>query len=100
GKMLGQVLGVSLLACVVNPHHVRVFQLPPELAYMLLTLCEPFSIPLPDALVAGGRMLKEMGEGDTTWKIPAVSQAYFWNVSMGKHAVGLAAGPLLVLGLV
>src|SRR6202011_4039476 len=36
GKTLGAVLGVGLLACVVNPHHVQVFMLPPELANLVL----------------------------------------------------------------
>ena len=47
GKTLGLVFAVGLLACLVNPFHVRVFQLPPELAYIVVSMTEPLKIPLP-----------------------------------------------------
>src|SRR5207253_685368 len=93
GKTLGQVTGLSFLACLFNPHHVRVFQLPPELAYLLLQITDPLGIPLPDALVAAGRTLKEFAEGDIAWRIPSLSKDFFWNANIGKNAMGWAAGP-------
>ena len=101
GKLLGQVLGVSMLACVVNPHHVYVFQLPPELGYLLLAICDPLSIPLPDALVGGGRALKELAriEVGSTWTIPGASSFYLTEPSLGLNVAGMAVAPLLFLGI-
>ncbi len=102
GKTLGQVVGVSLLACLVNPHHVRVFQLPPELAYFLLAICDPIGIPLPNALVAAGRALKEMSAADAgaLWTLSSLDPTYWRNPGLGLNAAGCAAGPLVLLGLV
>src|SRR5262245_62174871 len=54
-RLLAGVLGVGLLACLVNPYHVRAFQLPGELAYPLAQAGDAVHIPLPDVLVASGR---------------------------------------------
>ncbi len=51
---LGMIFGVCLLASLVNPFHLRAWQLPPELAYLLVRAGDRIGIHLPDALVAGG----------------------------------------------
>ena len=102
GKTLGLVLGASVLACLLNPHHVRVFQLPPELAYLVLVLSDPTGMSLPDAMVASGRTLKEMSriEPNSLWTVSSLSPTYWQNPNLGMHVAGIAFYPLLVLGLV
>jgi tetratricopeptide (TPR) repeat protein len=101
GKTIGAVLGVGLLACLVNPYHVRVFQLPPELAYLVLAVSDPLGIRLPGALVAGGRTLKEFVRIDANfgWAISSLSSNYWSNANLGMHIAGIAFYPLLLLGL-
>jgi hypothetical protein len=102
GKTIGMVFGVSLLACVVNPHHVHVFQLPSELAYLVLSVGEPIGIPLPDSLVAAGRTAKELTriEVNAPFAISSLSSSYWQNPNLGMNAAGIAYYPLLILGLV
>ncbi len=52
--LLGRVTLACLLACCLNPHHVRVFTLPPELSYILVSLHLDL---LPAAWVDAGRTL-------------------------------------------
>jgi hypothetical protein len=102
GTKLGLIFGLGLLACLLNPFHVRVFQLPPELAYLILPISDSLAIPLPDGLVAGGRTLREMQRIDSelsTWTISSLSPAYWRNPQMGLNVAGLALYPLLLLGL-
>jgi len=102
GKMLGLVFAVSLAACLLNPFHVRAFQLPPELAYLVLSITDSIGLALPDALVAGGRTLKEIRRTDpelATWTISSLSSAYWQAPQRGLNVAGLALYPLLLLGL-
>ena len=101
GKTLGLVFCVGVLACLVNPYHVRVFQLPAELAYLILAVAEPLRIPLPDALVAGGRTFRELRrvDPDFSWTLPIVSPRYWQDTRLGLNISGLAIAPLVLLGL-
>ena len=54
---LATVLGVSVLACLANPHHVHALTvLPPEVGYMMLKVGDIW----PESLIAGGRTLVEL----------------------------------------
>ncbi len=101
GKALGVVFGVGLLACVVNPHHVRIFQLPPELAYVVLSLTDPFNLPLPGELIAAGRTMRELQKADINipWTANSLSSAYWQDPAAGFNVAGLAVYPLLVMGV-
>jgi hypothetical protein len=46
-RTLGLVFGASVLACLLNPYHVRVFQLPPELAYLVASVTDAVHLRLP-----------------------------------------------------
>lgn len=100
-KLLGQVFGAGLLACVVNPHHVRVFQLPPELAYLAITVTEPIGLTLPDAIFGAGRAFREIAAVDQNimWTASSLSSNY-WQARTGMNPAGMAVFLLLVLGLV
>jgi hypothetical protein len=101
GKTIGLVLGVSLLACLVNPHHVHVFELPPELAYIVVSATDRVGLPMPDALVAGGRTLKELEKADIgLWTVSTLSSQYWGTSRLGLNIAGFAIYFLLVLGLV
>jgi len=101
GKTIGLVLGVSLLACLVNPHHVRIFELPPELAYVVVSVTDPVGLPLPDALVAGGRTLSELNKADIRgWTVSTLSSQYWGYAQFGMNIAGFSVYFLLVLGLV
>lgn len=98
-RSLGAVLGIGLLACLVNPHHVRVFMLPPELAYPIVRVFD-----LPDFLGAGGRALRDVNAVQADY-YPLLSplEGRYWansSVAGGQHVAGLAYIPLLFLGLV
>lgn len=99
GKTLGAVLGAGLLACVVNPHHVRVFLLPPELAYPLLRVLD-----LPDLLGAGGRALVNLRHADPEYYplISPLSVDYWGSTAFaaGLNVAGLSFWVLFVLGLI
>ena len=106
GKTLAAVFGVGLLACLVNPHHIHVFMLPPELAHLLI-----LKIPdeyLPDALFAGGRALRNLREIDSNL-FPAFSPFSFryrgnpWGnvwAAEGPQIAGFAYYPLVLLSVI
>lgn len=106
-KTLGMVFAVGLVACLANPFHVRVFQLPPELAYVAVTLLNPLGVNLPDAIFAAGKTLRAFhrAEADqtimlSTWSLSPMAPLYWRNAALGLNAAGLAYVPLLLLGLV
>ena len=102
GTTLTLVFLVGLAACLVNPFHVHVFQLPPELAYVVLRLTDPLGVPLPEFLVAGGRALQNLqfGEPQSTMWLSPLSPRYFQNQGLGLNVAGMAFYPLLLLGLI
>jgi hypothetical protein len=101
GKKIAAVLGVGVLACVLNPHHLRVFELPPELAYVVLSITDPFHIPVPDSLVAAGRTVKELAQVEpNATLIASPLSARYWQSNFGLNVAGLAVFPLLLLGLI
>jgi len=101
GKTLGLVFGAGVLACVVNPYHVHVFQLPPELAYLVVAIADPLHLPIPGEIVAGGRTLKELRkvEPDLAWTMSSVFYEYWGDIRFGKNVAALAFYPLAILGL-
>lgn len=101
GKTVGMVFGASLLACLLNPFHVRAFQLPPELAYLVVSVTDPLHIPMPAELIAGGRAMKELRklDPDLSWTISPLSSQYWSDVRFGKNIAAIAFYPLLLLGL-
>lgn len=95
GLTLAKVFGASVLLCLINPHHVGVFQLPPELAYLARVL------RLPDFLVAGGTALFEAHRIDPSF-IPMTSplSRQFWaNPLQGWNLAGVALWALLLVSL-
>ncbi|HZZ78891.1 MAG TPA: hypothetical protein VFE62_10260 [Gemmataceae bacterium] len=101
GRTLGLVFGAGVLACLINPYHVRVFQLPPELAYMVVKVTDWSPLRLPDAVVGAGRTVAELkrSSGDSIWTIPTISSAYWTDARHGKNISGYAFIPLIVLSL-
>ncbi len=99
-KSLGIVFGAGLAACVLNPFHVRVFQLPPELAYLIVAITDPIGLALPDALVAGGRTLSELRQArmDEGMTLAAVTMDYWKTDRYGFNIAAIALVPLLLLG--
>ena len=91
GKTLGAVLGVGLLACVVNPHHVQVFMLPPELGNLIVR-----RIDLPDFLGAGGRALLNLQSMDSDY-YPLTSPFFgtYFGRSTSAGAITVARACLL-----
>ena len=103
GKSLGLVLLVSTLACLANPYHIQAFQLPPELAYLLLSVTDSLGIPVADEVAGAGRTLAELRRADpelATWTISTLSASYFGETRFGLNVAGLAPVPLLLLGLI
>jgi hypothetical protein len=100
---LGVVLLVSFAACLINPSHVRAFQLPPELAYLLVRAASAAGVPLPDALVAGGRTLATLAEAEPSglrvWTLSPLSSEYLSLPALGWNVAGFCFFPLLALGL-
>jgi hypothetical protein len=97
-KTLALVFGVGLLACVLNPHHVYVFTLPPELAQLVAGL------PLPADFIAEGLALNRILEFDPLhplryYLLSPVSTMYFLPGSPGKTLAGLVFFPLFLLGV-
>ena len=78
---LGLVLAASLVACLVNPHHIHAFTLPPEFG----------------TLAAG-----ELAQGDRqqfgALFVSPLRQMYY-QPGLGLNVAGLAYWPLLVAGL-
>jgi hypothetical protein len=95
GRMLAAVFGASLLACLLNPFGLRVFQLPPELAYIVVSVTGNL---LPDSLVGAGRTLQVLQQADPrhTSTLSPLSPFYY-QPGFGLSWAGLAFYPLLLL---
>lgn len=97
-RTLLAVLGVGLLACLLNPFQARALVLPPELGYVLHMMY----VPLPDALGAGGRVLAEVrrtSPGLSPGWSP-LNGAFLLSVWGPRSATGAAFYLLALLGLV
>jgi tetratricopeptide (TPR) repeat protein len=81
-RQLGIVLGLGILACMANPYHVRIWQLPVE-----LELSETASLLGSDA---GFRVL---------WESPLAPGGLFFQPEHGLCGAGQAYFLLLVVGL-
>src|SRR5262249_37351777 len=80
-KSLGVALGVGLAACLLSPHHVHAFALPPDFA----------DVNLATAYV-----------NDPLFKpqfYPVYSEQFFNDPKLGKNVAGLCALALFVAGL-
>ncbi len=101
----GLVFGVSLLACLVSPFHVRVFQLPPELAYLVVRAGDAVGLELPNAIVGGGRTIAALRDTNQAAQLLDVrtlsplAQEYRSNPHIGYTVSGVCFFPLLILGL-
>jgi hypothetical protein len=97
---LGAVLGLGLAACVVNPFHVRAFQLPPDLALFVVRGADLVGVPVPDALTAGGKTLAILYEfePEAAKRLSPLSSGYL-SPNVGYNIAGLCFFPLLGLGL-
>lgn len=102
---LGLVFGVSLLACLVSPYHLRVFQLPPELAYLVVRAGDAVGLDLPNAIVGGGRAVAQVHETARDaqridWlTLSPLAEGYLSNPQVGYNICGVCFFPLLILGL-
>ncbi len=94
GKTVGLVFGVSILACLINPFHVRAFQLPPELAYLALSL----KLPLPDSVAAGGRAWLTLRQDPEFVLTVSPLTARYWIGGGGFNIASTAFIPLTLLG--
>jgi hypothetical protein len=96
----GMMFGLSLLACLVNPHHVQVFSLPVDLAYPLARLADTLAIPFPDGLIAAGRTMQHIQQYDPG-SLPLFSpfSEPFMNGPTTGKLVGAAYFVLLTLSL-
>jgi hypothetical protein len=96
-RTLMMALGVGILACLLNPHHVNVFTLPPELAVLVSGL------PLPSDFIAGGLTLARFQEHDPQhtrlFFISSLYGEYYAAGSLGRSVAALAFFPLLLLGV-
>ncbi len=95
-KMLGLVLVVGLAACLLNPHGVRVFALPAELAYMVIQITGP----IPSDYLAGGNSLYDLARIDPTlvrFFSPLMSE--YWQPTYGLNVAGVSYFVLLGLGV-
>jgi hypothetical protein len=77
---LGLVLLVGLAACLINPHHVRVFTLPPELG-----------------LSPAADLLHDDGQFRLLYVSPL--HAEYYEPYFGRSVAGLSYLPLLLVGL-
>lgn len=102
GRTMGLLFVVSVLACLANPHHVHVFQLPSELAYLIVKVTKPLGIALPDFLVAGGKTLWQIQhyEPDFNPLLGSLSWRYISAIGGGRSVAGFAAALLLMVSLV
>ncbi|MBI3409169.1 MAG: hypothetical protein HY040_12550 [Planctomycetes bacterium] len=101
GRTLGLLFAASLAACMVNPHHFHIFQLPGELAYLLIKTTSPLGLTLPDFLVAGGKTLHELQRFDPqmTVLISPFNSNFFSSPIAGANIAGWCYFMLLGLGL-
>ena len=90
------VLGVSLLASLLNPHHIRaVLLLPVELSYLLV----PMGNFWPESMVAGGPALHQF---KGSWREFSADltplSSHFWSTSaQGLNVAGISFFVLLAL---
>lgn len=101
-RRIGIVFGVGLLACLVSPFHVRVFQLPPELAYLLVRAGATVGVPMPDALCAGGRTLAALREVEPQLAnvLSPLAAGYMNQPLLGWNIAGMCVFVLLGLGAI
>ncbi|MBX9682013.1 MAG: hypothetical protein K2X38_24915 [Gemmataceae bacterium] len=95
---LGLLLLAGIVGCMANPHHFRVFQLPPDLAYAILPVGK---LILPQWMIAGGQGLDLLQRTDPTLyaTYSPISSDYLSRRLLGLNIAGLAFFPLLLLNL-
>src|SRR5262249_31730401 len=94
---LARVLAVGLLACLLNPYHVRAFPLPVELAYMVVSVTGPLDSPV---VAAGSTALRVQHFDPGFLNLPSpFSHDYLGYDARGRNVAGLAYFLLLLLGV-
>ncbi|MCI0642276.1 MAG: hypothetical protein L0Y72_21610 [Gemmataceae bacterium] len=95
GRTLGLVFITSVAACLVNPHTYHVFQLPGELAYLIVRV-----VDLPDFLTAGGRTFQNIQRHDPSiFTLQSPFDRTFWLTGVGLNVAGLSFWLLLLVCL-
>src|SRR5262249_20896429 len=84
-KRLAQVLGVSLVACCLSPHHVRAFQLPAQLGF------GPAAGVLHDDMLFQQLFFAPISSDARYYSLPGGGPGF------GLSAAGMAVFPLLVV---
>lgn len=95
---LGLLLVAGIVGCMANPHHFRVFQLPPDLAYAILPVGK---LILPRWMMAAGEGLDFLQRTDPNLyaTFSPVSSEYLTRRLLGLNIAGLAFFPLMLLNL-
>ena len=77
------------------------FSLPPELAYLVVSVSDSLHLGLPNELIGAGRTMSELRkvDPDFQWVIPTVSMKYINDPRFGWNVAGMSIFPLLILGL-
>jgi hypothetical protein len=96
-KKLAMVLLVGLAACLLNPNHIRVFALPPELAYLVVQVT---GLQSTEWLAAGTTVgdLQNIDPSLMRYFSP-LRQEYWSRTNFGLNVAGLSYFVLLALGL-
>ena len=80
-KSLAVALGVGLVACLISPHHIRAFAVPPDFANLVL-----------DPSYTSDPAFK--------WQFYDIFSEGYWNdVNFGKNHAGACAAALLIAGI-
>lgn len=106
-RSLGFALLLSVGCCLINPHLLRVFTLPPELAYLSVQATDwlqqatGIDIGPPEWMVSAGRTWQVLRNNDldfTLWLSP-VSERHRHVAALGNNLAGKSYFLLFVLGL-
>jgi tetratricopeptide (TPR) repeat protein len=94
----GLLLLAGIVGCMLNPHHVRVFQLPADLAYAIYPVGK---LLLPKWMMASGEGLDLLQRTDPALyaTFSPVSPDYLSRRLLGLNISGLALFPLILLNL-
>jgi tetratricopeptide (TPR) repeat protein len=105
-RTLAAVLGVGLVACLLNPHHINAFVLPPELAYLVVSATDwlgqtlGISVSLPSGMVSGGRTLQALHRSETIHSLLSPLAGANWtNPNLALNVAGMAYVPLLIVSV-
>jgi hypothetical protein len=100
----GAIFAVSIVACLVNPSHVWAFQLPPDLAYLLLRAANAAGVELPESFFGGGQALAVLQGGEAEslvarLTLSPLNKEYITEPYFGYNIAGLCFFALIAFGL-